>query len=245
MEENENLYDKIKDLFGTSSGNFSILEEKIDLGLQMEYFRLSRDVRTDSKEVDLNSLSSRLFSKTTSHADKQESLVRLASMENVEAYRHIERFMSDPPGELRDWGILALQESRMLLESKLLDQNQVFISTGLGGKGDKLRYFIVLVGSRDEAFSGLEKKIIRDEFSYTFMKNDAEREKIRFSKSLCAIMAIIPLHATIKTIIDEAIFECNQFGDFLNENFVITNVKELSFKEIRKFLATQKSGPST
>ena len=148
--------------------------------------------------------------------------------------------MSDPDDELRDWGILALQESKMLLESKLLDENQVFISTGLGGKGDKLRYFIVLIGNKKQAFTRIEKKIIRNEFDYVLKKYASEVEKIRFSGFLSAITAVVPVKATIKKIFEEALYECNQFGGFLMENFIITNVKELSFKEIRSFLKTQR-----
>jgi hypothetical protein len=34
----------------------------------------------------------------------------------------------------------------------------------------------------------------------------------------------------------EAIKECNKYGDFLNEEFIVTNVKTLSFTEIKHFL---------
>lgn len=240
MDENENLYDKIKELFGTVPRNFSILEEKIDIELQMEYFEYSRNLRTIAGEDNLKRLSESLFSAETSCEDKREVLVRLASMESVEAYRLIEKYMSEPASELREWGILAFQESKMLLESKLLDENQVFISTGLGGKGDKLRYFVVLIRNRKQAFSRTEKKIIRNEFDFVLKKYASEIEKIRFSGSLSAITAIVPMQATIKSIFEEAVYECNQFGGFLMENFIITNVKELSFKEIRDFLKTQR-----
>ena len=36
--------------------------------------------------------------------------------------------------------------------------------------------------------------------------------------------------------LDEAINECNLYGDFLNDDFVVTNVKKLSFQEIKEFL---------
>jgi hypothetical protein len=54
---------------------------------------------------------------------------------------------------LKDWAALSLQESRMTLESSLLDENQVIISTGLGGKAKKLRYFAVIAAKRRENFS--------------------------------------------------------------------------------------------
>ena len=239
MEENENLYDKIKELFGTVPGNFSILEDKIAIELQMKYFEYSRNLRSLAGEDDCNRLSEKLFNKNINQESKREVLVRLASLEKVEAYRHIEKYMTDPADELRDWGKLALQESKMLLESKLLDENQVFISTGLGGKGDKLRYFIVLISTNKKVFTKTEKKIIRNEFDFVLKKHASEVEEIRFSGFLSAITAVVPMQATIKSIFEEAVYECNQFGGFLMENFIITNVKELSFREIREFLQTQ------
>jgi hypothetical protein len=240
MEENENLYDKIKELFGAVPGQFSSLEEKIDIDLQMKYFEFSRKIKNKSKEQDFEQFSTDLFDEHVSETYKQELLSRLASMEKVEAFRIIEKFMENPPPELRDWGILAMQESKMLLESKFLDENQVFISTGLGGKGDKLRYFIVLIGNKIECISEIQKKIIRNEFGFTLKKYNAEIEKYRFSKSLATIMAMVPMQATIKTIFEEAIAECNLYGNFLLPNFIITNVKELSFSEIRDFLEKQR-----
>ena len=38
----------------------------------------------------------------------------------------------------------------------------------------------------------------------------------------------------------EAIKECNKYGDFLNSSFIVTNVKTLSFKEIKDFLVNKK-----
>jgi hypothetical protein len=34
----------------------------------------------------------------------------------------------------------------------------------------------------------------------------------------------------------EAIEECNEYGDFLNDDFIVTNVRVLSFEEIEDFL---------
>ena len=49
-------------------------------------------------------------------------------------------------------------------------------------------------------------------------------------------MTIIPMDVTIKAVLNEAIDDCNQYGNFLVENFIITNVKKLSFDEIKDFL---------
>jgi hypothetical protein len=62
---------------------------------------------------------------------------------------------------------------------------------------------------------------------------------LNFSGSLATMTTTIPLKVIIKQIFTEAIAECNLYGNFLISNFIITNVKELSFDEIRKYLEKQ------
>ncbi len=240
MEEHENIYDKIRELFGAVPGQFSVLEEQIDIDLQMKYFEFSREMKIDLEPDTVMDESENLFSEDLGQEGKKELLAKLASVERVEAFRTIERFLHDPPEGLKEWGILAFQESKMLLESKLLDENQVFISTGLGGKGNKLRYFVVLIGIFDNQFTDSQQMIIHNEFEIILKKYNAEAEQFQFSGNLATLKAVVPMNVTIKSVFEEAIGECNEYGNFLIPNFIITNVKELSFDEIREFLEKQK-----
>ena len=236
MEDFENIYDKIKELFGDYPNRLAILEEKIDISLQMEYFEMSGKVKKHLNKEEIMSDSEKLFDPEYSMDSKKELLPMLASVERVEAYRIIERFMKDPPPELKDWGVLALQESKMLIESKLLDENKVFISTGLGGKGDNLRYFVVIIGKNITEFSEVQKKVISNEFELTLKRYNSRIEEINFTGSFATLLTMVPMYVTIKQVFREAINECNQFGDFLAENFIITNVKVLNFNEIKEFI---------
>lgn len=241
MEEFENLYEKIQELFGISPDKFNILEETINLDLQLEYLELAEKIRSKLNEDEIMNQADKLNVPETKPEDKKKILSALASLDKVQAYRIIEKYMQNPDPLLKEWGILALQESRMLLESKLLDENQLYISTGLGGKGNKLRYFVVISGKNSEQkFSALQKKIIKNEFHSTFKKYQAEIEKINFSEHMASLLTVIPLNVTLKNLFNEAIMECNQYGDFLIPNFIITNVKTLDFKEIKDFLKKQK-----
>lgn len=241
MEDHENIYDKIRELFGKEPGRFNVLEEKIDIELQMRYFNFSRSLKDDIESEKVFSNSDQLFSDKASPEEKKVILVKLASIEKVEAYRILERYVSHSDPELKEWGILAFQESRMLLESKLLDENQVFISTGLGGKGTKLRYFIALVGKNEAHFSSIQKKIIQTEFEINLKRHDSEIERINYCENIATVLAVVPMEETIKSVFEEAISECNTYGDFLYDDFIITNVKELSFHEIREFLDERKN----
>jgi hypothetical protein len=237
--EGENIYDKIQEIFGEVPGTFSILEEQIDIDLQMEYFEFSRAIKKDLDEGEVLGRKDQIFNFNQDAGDRKSLFAMLASLEDVSAYRTIEKYLKEGHQELRNWAILALQESRMLLESKLLEENQVFISTGLGGKGSKLRYFLVLIGKDMVNFSDLQKKIIKNEFEDIRAKSDAEIEKIDFMEQFATLVVMVPLKVALKDVFRSALQECNQYGNFMKSNFIITNVKELNLSEIKDFLKKQ------
>ncbi len=238
MEE-ENIYDRIEDIIGHFPQNLNILEEQIDIDLQMEYFEFSWNIKKDGVPVKILSMCSKLFDKDNSIENKRRLLVQLASIEKVEAYRSIEKYLADPDKELKDWAILAYQESRMVLQSKLLDENQVFISTGLGGKGSSLRYFVVLINSSDIPFDSLQQRIIRNEFDFYLKKNEAELEEVNFTGHFCSLLVIVPIKTSIRDVLTAAVDECNEYGGFIRQNFLVTNVKKLTFEEINDFITRQ------
>ena len=238
--EQENLYQMIQEFLGDLKGTYNVLEEQIDIDTQLEYFEASKCVK---KTLDSNEALQRredLFSGTLTIDQKKTLLNELACIDKVEAYRVLERYKEYPDSELKDWASLALHENRMLLESALLDENQVFISTGLGGKGMKLRYFVVFQAKKGLNFGSFEKRVITNEVGYLFNKHDAEIEEIKISHNLATIKAIIPMEVQLHDMFEQAIENCNVFGDFLQTNFIVTNVKELTLEEINRVLQTSK-----
>ncbi len=237
--EGENIYDRIQEIFGSVPENYNILEEQIDIDLQMEYFEKSKAVKESLDPLSVMSNREGIYDLTLSLEERKMLLAQLASLEEVKAYRTIEKYIKSAELDLKSWAILALQESRMLLESKLLDENQVFISTGLGGKDSKLRYFVVLIGKEGHPFSDLHKKVISNEFEIYLKKYDSELEKLEFKENFALLLAILPLPISIRGIFKEAIKNCNIYGNFLRSNFIVTNVRELSLLEIKDFLSKQ------
>jgi ASC-1-like (ASCH) protein len=236
----ENLYEKIQELLGNLKGNFNILEDQIDIDVQLEYFESSKEIKkTIDSDITLDQKEN-LFSNKISLDNKKSLLISLASIDRVEAFRALEQYQKNPDPTLKDWATLAMQESRMLLESTFLDQNQVFISTGLGGRGQKLRYFIVFLVKESMQLDALRKKVIHSEMEFIFKKFNAEIEDIKYSESFSTVKAIIPIQVHLNEMFEEAIENCNQFGDFLQMNFIVTNLKELTFDEIKQVLQTSK-----
>lgn len=236
MEENENIYEKLKELFGDKNFEYNILQEEIDMDIQLRYFDISRKVKKSLKPFEVMEDKHKLYSSRVCIDDKEEMLAKLASVEDVKAYRFIEQFYDRAPENLHDWTALAIMESKMMLLSKLMDENQILISTGLGGEGFKLRYFSVFVRRDGQDLDEVQKRIIRSELIYTMKSYSSWVESIDFSRSIVTVTSLIPMNVPVKNVFEQVIAECNNLGNFLDDIFIVTNVKKLTFREIRDYL---------
>jgi hypothetical protein len=236
MGRYENIYDKIQELLGSIPGSVSILEQQIDADVQLEYYNYAKNSEGGFNREEILRNRETIFCHDLSIEDKKHLMVQLANIDSIEAYRTLERYTKGAYSQLKDWATLALQECRLLLESKLLDKSQVLISTGLGGKGLKLRYFTVLLSSDGRQYSSFQKKIISDEIQFAIKRSKGEVEQISFDKEICTMLSIIPLRIPVQGFFDEFIRECNQYGKFIKADYIITNVKIIPNNEIRKII---------
>ena len=233
----EQIFEQLQHFLNSFAGELNIMEDQIDVAVQMEYFNYTSKVKDNNNIDELLSRIAILTSDTESIQNKQELLCRLASVDDVQAYRAIETYMNEVKGtEMYNWTRLALEESKMLLHTKLLDQKQLFISTGLGGKGNKLRYFVVLIPENTEPLAEYQQNIVRKEFEYAFIKQEAEIEAINYNEQYITLMVLVPINILLTDLFSKAIDECNQFGNFLKRDCIITNVKPLNYEEITKIV---------
>ncbi len=237
MKEDK-LYNNIQKAFENLPENFNVLEEQIDVDIQMQYFEFSKKLREKKGEENTVFEEDELFSVDTDVERKKEILSVMAVVDDVKSYRTIERFLNGAEGVLKSWAILALQENRMLLQSSLLDEQQVFISSGLGGKGQKLRYFVVFISeNRTSILNETQRKLLRDELIFELKDHDGEFELIDFMDGFSTCQVLLPLKADLKFIFRNVVEECNQYGNFLSEDMIVTNVKVLSKGEIIQMLS--------
>jgi hypothetical protein len=237
LDKKGNIYDLLNEYLNIGEDSINILEEQIDSDVQLEYFEYSRNFESKDSAEEIFNNRELIFSSDVPDEHKKNILVQLASINDVEAYRTIQKYLRGPNTLLYHWACMALQESRLLLESNLMDENKVLITTGLGGKGFKLRYFIVFFTDDGSPYTQLQKKIIRSELNYSMNKNGAEIEDILFENCFASILAIVPINIPVQQLFDSVIFECNQLGGFLFNDYIITNHKVLSIEEIQEMLA--------
>ncbi len=236
MKEQQ-FYQNIRKVLADLPNNFSILEEQIDIEVQMKYFERAQKVRSKIDATECFEKREELFAPETKVERKKEILLSIAVLDDVKAFRTIEKFVGVAEGELKQWAVLAFQESRMLIQSSLLDEQLVFISTGLGGKGQKLRYYVVFINkNQEEILKPSQQKLLKNEVIFELNQHGGEFESMDFSEGFSTVLAMLPLQSDLKQIFRNIIDECNQYGDFLDDDMIVTNVKIMSRNEILEML---------
>ena len=239
--QDEEFYNNLQKALENLPENFSILEEQIEIEVQMKYFDFSKALRKKNIQEECFNSRQDLFIPDIGEDRKKEILSSIATIDDVKAFRTIERFVSQSEGELKQWAILALQESRMLIQSSLLDEQQVFISTGLGGKGQKLRYYVVFINRNEKnILTKTQQKLLKNELIFELKSNEGDFESMDFMEGFSTSLVMLPLQSDIKQVFRNVIDECNQFGDFLDDNIIVTNVKIMSRGEIIQLLHQNK-----
>ena len=145
--------------------NFSVVERPIDLSVQKEYQDLSDSIGFDNVNYEeVLTEADRLFVQDTPIEAKKRILILLAHLGTMESSKILERYLKVSEGTLKDWAILSLKECRMFLESVLLKEEGGFISTGLGGKGNKLRYYFIVSTREGRTLTRSERETLEEGF---------------------------------------------------------------------------------
>lgn len=87
-----------------------------------------------------------------------------------------------------------------------------------------------------ETFTETQQKVIKNEFPMTFKKLNAELQTINFTDHYAEIIALIPFDVVIDTIMQTGIKKCNEFGEFVFENYFATNVEVPNEKEVDEII---------
>lgn len=236
--EQDNISNKLKSLLTNTDGKYEILEEQIDINLQIEFFELVEELSKANKGLaNINFEIEQLFNTETTIEEQKKILVKLSDNETPEAFRAIERFIASGNKKLKNWSALALQHCRINLESHLLDERKILISTGLGGKDDKLRYFIVC--KLNSNITHTQKKLVQTEFEISFKKNNSKIEKIQYFDKYFSVIGLIPIDTPVDEIIKKTISESNNYGGFIYDKYLVTNIKKLKIKEIENYFKNQ------
>ena len=238
MKEWNDILDRLKNTLNNQGvESFHILEDLVPIEEQMEYFKYYENLKADNERFVRDDEVAILFSSDASIERKKKSLTLLSSIPDVGAYRSIETYQSSPlEPELKNWASIALIGSRIVLNSDLSGKKQVYISSGLGGHENKLRFFSLFTSPTGEDFTDLQKQIIEREFKFQLENADVEIETFEIEKNYFSILLLFSFEVDVRTVLNAALDECNKYGNFLDSKFLFTNTKMLNDAEIQKLL---------
>lgn len=236
--EQDDISHKLISLLANTDGKYKILEGQFDINLQIEFFELINELsKANNRLTDIQFEIEQLFNLETTIEEQKYILVKLSDNKTPEAYRAIERFITSGNKKLKNWSVLALQHCRINLESHFLDEQKILISTGLGGKNDKLRYFIVC--KLNSIITNSQKKLVQTEFEISFKKNNSEIEKIQYFDKYFSVSGLIPIYISVNEIIEASIDELKNYGGFIYNKYLVTNIKKLNITEIENYFKNQ------
>ncbi|MBN2891160.1 MAG: hypothetical protein JXL97_04765, partial [Bacteroidales bacterium] len=240
------MFDKLRKIIPDFS-KAKVIEGIINPEVHLEYIEFSAKMVNNTNEQEIISISDNIFDEKIEIDEKKRLLVLMAKIDDVHIFRKLQKYSENPDKELSDWAFIALQESQSLIQSSLLGEEQILISTGLGGKGNKLRFFIIAQTENNEQITNIQKKIISNEIEFAFKNNDCELEKIEYGDYFYTIVGLFPFNFEIIEITLSQIFEeVKNFNINISEKYIITNVKISDLNEsallIREMEQKAKSG---
>lgn len=239
MSQNSKKYiQELRYLIAEAGDSLNIIEEQIDFEVQKEYFKYSNKlpqfgVHYDRMCADYLENIDDIFIDETDLELKKNMLTILARIPEVHVYRAIEAFAKlDSP--LKSWATISLLQSRMTLSSSIIGNEQIYISTGLGGKGMLLRYFIAFIHKKE--IQDFQYNTLVEEVQHSMYTLEGKIESIQRKSYYTELLILLAAGIDVKLVFDKLIEECNHYGNFLEDRIVISNVKKLSDEEIAKLI---------
>lgn len=230
-------HEDIREFLNALPDTFDIMEEGIDVQTQKNYIDHSHSFdRGELTETETVNLGNILFDIKTEIEAKKKALALLAHLGTITAFRQIEKYSKHPDKELKQWAALALQECKMFLENTLTNQSAGFISSGLGGLNDKLRYFFLVLSSSDRPFTTIQKKIIKEELILVAKDLNCVVEAVDQADTFVGLTVLVPMDVAVGTLIETGIKKCNELGDFVFEHYYVTNQEIPDKSEIKDII---------
>ena len=239
-EDKDNIpFNEFQDSLNNMDGNLHVLDTYLSIEEQMAYFKYSEEVRKTIENTTIKEQIEILHNENSIPEEIKYAITYLAISGEVKAYRELENYTGKENESISDWLKLALLQAKITLESEFLEEKQIFISTGLGGRGSMLRFFAFVKSTNLIVFSDYQRNLIEKEIPFSIQRHKGTLEDITIADNYFTIVFLIDIRKNIRNVLKEAIDECNQYGHFINSGFIVSNVKIYTQEEIERELRVE------
>lgn len=217
----------IQELLDSLPEDIQVMEQGVSQEVLEEYYKIGTNLGDEGKEE----LLARQDDWASLEIDELKSLLLALGMTaDVKSYRKLEAILAAKSEEVGKFGQVAQMYARMKLESRLTDTSSGFILSGLGGKGNKLRYYFVLMSK--DVITEAQARLFEAEALDICKINQSEIETIEQQESYFLIRILVPFEEAIGDVIADI---AGQFP-FLENEFICTNVEKPSHEFITKWM---------
>lgn len=232
-----------RDLSELLSKKFTLhqLDDCVPVELQKRYthsmteFLSSRQGRSfEFSSQELQNIEKELYSSESTETIQERLLQELAICRQVEAHRIIEDFSAVAQGNLLLWTKMSLLQSKVALLSFLTDEQQIVISSGLGGRDGSIRYMACLISEEEYPFLPYQSDLVVNELSFLLSRQGGHLEAHSLNGSFILVTFLLPLGNDPEKIFMDLLQECNKYGNFLSSRLLITNTHVLTPDMIRE-----------
>lgn len=238
--------DPLKEL-SKMEGQIHQLNEPVPIEFQKKYIqtsikeKLSKNIEA-FHHYDPVAAEKILYSRLSQKVDKIEALIMLGGSGKVDSFRVLEDFLEVvKPGELRYWALMAQFECKVSIFGNLLDETQVAITSGLGGRDKLMRFMALFISDNLEPFKDFQITQMKEELTFRIEESSGEIEKFKVGPNWLVCTLLYPLKSDIALVIKKFVDECNQYGHFMAKDCLLTNAnvidKEVIDETIRKYQA--------
>ncbi len=232
-EELENLF--AGKLNGDVS-NFSVWEQGTDVNLQLEYvdyiIKNEKKLKIDNIELAIDKLEDEL----TDTAAQKEIITGLSLKTDISAYRALEKFIEDKNHKLHEWAKIAYQYSRVMIEADLSDEPRIMIASGMGGRGNMLRYQAILSLKDDLKFTAFKQDVVRKELDFAAINTDAKIESCDFYDNFADIRFLLSFKKDVRDFMASVADNSNELGVGIASRIIISNTRAYDESDIRRLI---------
>lgn len=166
----------------------------------------------------------------------RRAFASLACTESITALRAIEQILPELSGVKREWALLAELQLRMAVMGDLLGERQVALSSGLGGLGTLIRINGILVSQGCLPWQNYQRELISAELAGYCQPIGGNVEEETWGECFYIFVLLVPYTCDIMTLLDDCIRQCNQYGQFIQKNCMVTNIQKLTVSDALLFV---------
>jgi hypothetical protein len=244
MYQQEEVFKRFQNSLVRIEGHLHMVSSMIPAQTQAAYFHAVQQERLTRQRMGIGAVSESeadeayrtLYNELSELNQKKHSIILLVVDGTVLSYRRLEAYAGEATDELADWLQMALSEVSVSLQMEFSGEPHVLVASGLGGKGDRMRFFSLFLSNGNLPFEGYQRRLIEKEFAYILPREGCEIERLVVGEKHVELLLFVPVSIDFFSIVSKVVEECNQYGNFLAPHIFVTNVKKMTETEIEQAL---------